>query len=127
MFISFSSKLLKYISITASLFLGLKVDFGLNLFWSNSLSSFRKCHFKCNILPYASSSILSFALLIWLLVGTNFNPLDNNEISALVSFHLDKLTTFLLTNLPLIHPFKVNKSLPSSLKWLSEWSQLVTF
>ena len=35
MFISFSSKLLKYISVAASLFLGLKVDFGLKLFQSN--------------------------------------------------------------------------------------------
>ena len=99
MFISFSSKLLKFISIAASLFLGSKVDFGLNLFRSNSFSSFQKCHFERNILRYASSSILSFALLIWLLVGTNFNPLYNNEISALVSFRLDKLTAFLQTNL----------------------------
>ena len=118
MFISFSSKLLKYISIAISLFVGSKVDFDLNLFRSNSISSFQKSYFKRNVLSYAFSSILSFALLIWLLVGTNFNPLDNNEISALVSFCLDKLATFLLTNLHLICPFKVNKSLPSSVKWL---------
>ena len=74
------------------------MDFGLNLYRSNSFLSFRKCHFKRNILPYVSSSILSFPLLIWLLVGTNFNPWDNNEISALVSFCLDKLTTLLLTD-----------------------------
>ena len=105
-FITFSSKLLKYISIAASLLLGLNVECSLNLFRSISFSSFRKCHFKHNILSYASSSILIFALLIWLLVGTNFNPLDNNEISALVSFHVDKLTKFLLTFLPLNRPFK---------------------
>ena len=103
----------------------IKVDFGLNLFRSNSFSLFRKCHFKRNILPYVPSSVLSFPLLIWLLVETNLNLLDNNEISVLVSFRSDKLTTFLLTNLPLIHPFKVNASLPS-FKWLSEWSQPVT-
>ena len=117
MFISFSSKLFKYISIAVSLFLGSKVDFGLNLFHSNSFSSFG------NILAYAYSSILSFALLIWLLVGTNFNLLDNNEIFAFVSFHLDKFTTFLLTKLSMIRSFKINTSLSSSFEWLSEWLQ----
>ena len=74
---------------------------------------------------YASSSTLNIAFLIWLLLGTNFNPLDNNEISTLVSFHSHKLTTLLLTNLTLIHLFKVNISFPSSFKWFSEWSQPV--
>ena len=101
---SFSSKLLKHILVAGSLFLGLKVDFGLNLFQSKSFSSFRKCHFKGKIFSYTSSSILSFALYIWLLTGTNFNPLDNNEVSTLVRLSLEKLTTFLLTNLPLISP-----------------------
>ena len=44
MFISFYSKLLKYISIAASFFLGLKVDFGLNLFQSNCQTLFQ--HFE---------------------------------------------------------------------------------
>ena len=114
--ISFSSKLLRYISIAASLFLGLEVDFSLKLFLSNPFLSFRKCHFKRSIVSYASSSILSFALLICLLVGINFNLLDNNQILVLVSFRLDKLATFLVTNLPLIRPFKANTSVPSSLK-----------
>ena len=107
MFISFSFKLLNYISIVASLFLGLKVDFGLSLFWSNpSFSLFRKCHFKRTILPYvyirrtvpyASSSALSFALLIWLLVGTNFNSMDNN-----------RLFNFRLSKFPLRHKLTFN-------------------
>ena len=106
MFISFSSKLLKFISIAASLFLGLKVDFSWNLIRSNSLLSFHKCYFKRNILLYVSSSNWSFAFLTWMLVGTIFSPLDNNEISSLFSFRLEKLTTFLLTKLPLIRLFK---------------------
>ena len=97
MFTGFSSKLLRYFLIAASLFLGLKVDFDLNLFQSNSFPSFRKCHFKRNIQPQASSSILSFALLIWLLVETNFSLVDNNEISTLAGFCLEKLRTFLAT------------------------------
>ena len=92
------------------MFQGLKVDFGLNLIRSNSFSSFGKCHFKRNILPYASSSILSIALLMLLQAGTNFNLLDNNEIFELESFHLHKLTTFLLADL---------------FKWLSERSQTI--
>ena len=106
MFISFFSKLLKYISIVASLLLGLKVNFGLNLYLWKSFSSVQKFHFKHNILPYSSSSFLSFPFLIWLLVRTYFNSLDNNQVSALVTFRLNKLTTFLLKNLPLIHPLK---------------------
>ena len=48
MFISFSSKLLKYISIAASFFLVLNVDFGLNLFRSNCQTLFH--HFENAIL-----------------------------------------------------------------------------
>ena len=73
-----------------------------------------------------SNSILNFSLLIWLLVGHN-HSFGHNEISTSVSFRLDKLTTLLLTNLPLICPFKANASLPSSFKWLSEWLQPANF
>ena len=58
--INFSSKLLMYTSMAASILLKLRVDFGSNCSRSNSFSSFLKCHF--NILPSASNSVLSFAL-----------------------------------------------------------------
>ena len=93
--------------------------FWFNLLRSNSFSSSQKCHFNWNILSYASSSILSFVFLTLLLVGANFNPLEINEISTWASFPLFKSTTFLLANVPLICPFKVNMSLYFSFKWLS--------
>ena len=63
-----------------------------------------------------------------MVVGRNkFQSFGHNEISTSVSFRLDKLITFILTNLPLICPFKANASLLSSFKWLSEWSQPVYY
>ena len=99
-FINFSSKLLMYTSMATSLSRGLKADFGLNLFRSNSFSSFLMCHFNLNILPCASISVLSFTLSIVLEVGAKLSPFYNKDISELVRFRLDKFTTFLLTKLP---------------------------
>ena len=76
------SKLLKQILIAASLFFGLKADFGLNLERSNSFSSFSIDHSGCNILPKASSSILSLGLSIVIFVEINFKPLDKSKFQT---------------------------------------------
>ena len=46
---------------------------------------------------------------------------------VLSKFPLRQINNILTDKLTFDSPFKVNKSLPSSLKWLSEWSQPVTF
>ena len=85
------------------LFLGLKEDLGLNLSAANDHSSFLKCDISCSFLPYFSNSVFNFARSILLAVGTNFRPLDSNEISEAGRFLLERFITFLLTNLyPLI-------------------------
>ena len=47
---------------------------------------------------------MSFALSIFLQIGTKLRSLDKNNISASLRFLFDKLTTFLLTKLSLILP-----------------------
>ena len=84
----------------ASLFFGLKEDLGLNFSAAKVHSSFRKCHIRRSVLPYSSNSLFNFARSILLAEGTNFRPLDNKEISGGDRFLLDRLKTFLLTNLP---------------------------
>ena len=86
--------------MVASLFLGLKEDLGLNFSAAKVRSSFRKCHIRRSFLPYSSNSIFNYARSILLAEGTNFRPLDNKEISGGDRFLLDRLKTFLLTNLP---------------------------
>ena len=96
-----SFRLLRYVSMAVSLFLGLNVDFGLNFSYENGFSSFLKCHRSRSFLPYSSNSIFNyFALSILLPVGTNFRPLDKKEISASERFLLERLIALLLTNLP---------------------------
>ena len=92
-----SFRLLRYVSMTVTLFLGLNVGF-----WSyeNGFLSFLKCHRSRSFLPYSSNSIFNyFALSILLAVGTNFRPLDKREISASERFFLERLIALLLTNL----------------------------
>ena len=102
-----------------SLFLGLKEHLGLNLLAANDSSSFLKCHISCSFFPYSSNSVFNFARSILLAVGTNFKPLDSNEISEAERFLLEKFIAFLLTNFPfnltpiceaMLFPFK---TLPS--------------
>ena len=95
-----SSRLLRYVSMTVSLFLGLNVDLGLNFSYENGFSSFLKCHISRSFLPYSSNSDFVFALSILLDVRTNFRPLDNREISASERFLPEILITLLLTNSP---------------------------
>ena len=52
-----SSKQLRYVSMMASLFLGLKEDLGLNLSATKDRSSFLKCHISRSFLPYSSNSV----------------------------------------------------------------------
>ena len=85
-----------------SLFLGSKEDLGLNLSAANDRSSFLKCHISRSFLPYSSNSVFNFARSILLAVGTNFKPLESNEISEAERFLLERFITFLLTNLPSI-------------------------
>ena len=83
-----------------SLFLGLKEELGLKLSAANDRSSFLKCHRSRSFLPNSSNSVFNFAQSILLAVGTNFKPLDSNEISEAKRFLLERFITFLLTNLP---------------------------
>ena len=76
-----------------------------------SLFLLRKCHFKHSILPKASNSILTLGLYISLHAETKWSLFDNKEISASLRFRLDKLTTFLITNLPF-------NLFPKSTAWL---------
>ena len=48
----------------------------------------------------------------------DFKPLDKSKISDLDNFRLDRLTPFLLTNLPFNLPFNIVASLLSSFKCL---------
>ena len=100
MFNNTFSRLLRYVSITVSLFLGLNVDLGLNFSYGNGFASFLKCHISPGFLPYSSNSIFNFALSILLAVGANFKTLDTREISASERFLLERLITLLLNNLP---------------------------
>ena len=52
-----SSKQLRYVSMMASLFLGLKEDLGLNLSATKDRSSFLKCHISR--IPYSSNSVFN--------------------------------------------------------------------
>ena len=76
-----SSKQLRYVSIMTSLFLELKEDFGLITSFTKDFSLFLKFHISHSFFQYSSNSVLSFGWSISLAVGTNFKPLDNNEIS----------------------------------------------
>ena len=98
---SFSSKELRYVSITTSLFFELNVEFGLNfILQSNIISSFLKCHINLSFLPNTSNSCLSLALSILSGVGTNLSSFERSEISDFACCLCDKLITFLLTNFP---------------------------
>ena len=72
-----------------------------------SLFLLRECHYKHSILSKASNSILTLALYILLHVGAKLSPFDNKEIFTSLRFRLDKLATFLITNLPLTCSLKV--------------------
>ena len=63
------------------LLLELKEDFGLITSFTKDFSLFLKFHISHSFFQYSSNSVLSFAWSISLAVGTNFKPLDNNEIS----------------------------------------------
>ena len=90
------------------MFLGLKVDSGLNVSWKNGLSSYIKCHINLSFLPYSSSFLFNFASSILFAVGTNLSPFDKREISGEERFLLEKFTKFSLTNLLSIQfPLKV--------------------
>ena len=111
--------------------LGLNLDFSTNGSAMVELLSFRKCHLSLNFRPKISKFSFIFALLIALGVGMNLRPFDKREISASLNSRFDKLTTFLLTNLPssLSLPDSKIGSLspaeltsPSSLKSLPSWS-----
>ena len=91
-----SSKQLRYASMMTSLFLGLKEDLGLNLSAANDHSSFLKCHIGPSFLPCSCNSVYNFAWSILLAVGTNFNPLDSNEISEAERFLFERFTTFFI-------------------------------
>ena len=95
-----SSRLLRYVSITVSLFLALNIDLGLNFSYGNSFSSFLKCHISRSFLPYSSNSVFKFARPILLAVGTNFRPFDKRQISSSERVLLERLIALLLTNLP---------------------------
>ena len=94
-----SSRLLKYVSVTLSLFLGLNVDLGLNFSYKNDFSSFLKCHINRSFFPYSSNSVFNFVLSILLTPGTNFRPLGKREISASERFLLERSITLVLTDL----------------------------
>ena len=83
---------------------GLKVDFFRNGFSLNPSSSLRKCHFNLSLLPKFSRSFLTLARSISLGVGQKLRPLDNRLISASLSSRLERLKTFLDTNLPVNLP-----------------------
>ena len=97
---NFSSRLLRYVSTTVSLFFGLNVDLGLNFSYGNGFSSYLKCHVNRSFLPYTSNSVFNFALSVLLAAGANFRPLDKMEILASGRFLLERLITLLLTSLP---------------------------
>ena len=118
-----SSRLLRYDSITVSLFLRLNVDLGLNFSYGNGFSSFLKCHISWSFLPCSSNSVFNFTLSILLAIGTNFKPLDKREISASERFLLERLMTLLLTNLPSnLSPLYVGILLILPLSWFSSIS-----
>ena len=94
-----SCKQLRYVSVMTSLFIGLKEDLGLNLSARKDRSSFLKSHINRRFLPYSSKSIFNFTQSNLLAVGTNFKPLDSNEISEIERFLLERFVTFLLTDL----------------------------
>ena len=54
-----SSKQLRYVSVMASLLLGLKEDLGLNLSAIKDYSSVLKCHISHSSLPYSSNSVFN--------------------------------------------------------------------
>ena len=83
-----SSRHLRNVSITGSLFLGLNVDLDLNFGYGNGLSSFLKCHVSRSFLPYSCNSVFNFSLSIFLAVGTNFRLLDKRKILASERFLL---------------------------------------
>ena len=106
-----------------SLFLGLNEDLGLNLSATKDHSSFLKCHINRSFLPYSSNSVFNFAGSILLAVGTNFKPLDSNEISEAERFLLERFITFLLTNLP-SNLTPICEAMLFPLKTLPSFSQL---
>ena len=80
-----SSRLLRYVSITVSLFLGLYVDLGLKFSSGNDFSSFLKRRISWSFLPYYSKSVFNFCLSILLVLGTNFRPLNSLLLMILPS------------------------------------------
>ena len=67
-----SSHQLRYVSIIASLLLGLKEDLGLNLSVEKVRSSFLKCQTRRSLPPYYSNSLFNIVRSILLVDGTNF-------------------------------------------------------
>ena len=84
------------------MFLGLKVDFFLNLFQFPSQVVFplQKYHLNLRDLANLSISDIKRELSIWVGVGTNLSPLESSEISALDNTLFDKLKTLSEINLP---------------------------
>ena len=118
-----SSKQLRYVSMIAFLFFGLKEDLGLNLSAENDHSLFLKCHISCSFPLYSSNSVFSFTQSNLLAVGTNFKPLDSNKMSEAQRFLLERFITFLLTNLP-SNLTPICEAMLFSFKTLSSFSQL---
>ena len=63
-----------------TVFIGLKKDLGPNLSVTEDWASFLKWHISRNLLPNSSNSIFNFERSILYAIGTNFKPLDKNEI-----------------------------------------------
>ena len=92
-----------------------------------SLFLLRECHYKHSILSKASNSILTLALYILLHVGAKLSPFDNKEIFTSLRFRLDKLATFLITNLPFNLFSKSTAWLPFVFLSPSMFSEFLTF
>ena len=60
-----SSRLLRYVSMTVSLFLGLNEDLGLNFSYENGFSSFLKCHIGRSSLPYSPNSVFTLLSILF--------------------------------------------------------------
>ena len=103
-----SSRELRFVSVTVSLFLWLNINLGLNFSNGNGFSSFLKCYISRGFLPYSSNCAFYFALFILLAVKTNVRSFDKRKISPSERFFLERLMALLLTNLlSNLSPFNV--------------------
>ena len=99
-----SSRELRFVSITVSLFLWLNVNFSNG----DGFSSLLKCYISRGLLPYSSNCAFYFPLFILLAVRTNVRSFDKWKISLPETFLNERLMALLLTNLPSnLSPFNV--------------------